>query len=149
MKLWEDRFMWRSVCFSDDEEVQGIVHLQWRLMNFKMYLQLQLHQLRQLRQLRQLQQHLDSQILQARYHPRWLLDSNGHHCKVSPGELKSDRCWQLGMDEVTTESNQHKTRRKHTEATSQKQWCSNGGWHCRWCGAGGLFELVSLNLFYR
>lgn len=58
----------RFVCFSDDEEVQGIVHLQWRLMNFKMYLQLQLHQLqqlRQLRQLRQLQQHLDSQILQA------------------------------------------------------------------------------------
>eukprot|EP00434_Breviolum_minutum_P007134 symbB.v1.2.006296.t1/scaffold375.1/size220138/14 len=46
------------------QEVQGIVHLQWRLMNFKMYLQLQLHQLQQLHQLRQLQQHLDSQILQ-------------------------------------------------------------------------------------
>ena len=69
-----------SACFSDDEEVQGIVHLQWRLMNFKMYLQLQLHQLQQLHQLRQLQQHLDSQILRAMW-SSWLLDSNGHHCR--------------------------------------------------------------------
>ncbi len=58
-------FLFRNLVFSRcmplfffDEEVRpGIVPLQWKLMNFKMHLQLQLHQLH-----RCLHQHLDSHI---------------------------------------------------------------------------------------